>query len=218
MIEKAVEQLFKSVPEYVTVVAAVKTRTVAEVEAAYRAGIRNFGHNYVQEARAMIPSVNFKASWHMIGHIQRNKVNAVLGLFDMIETVDSVRLAKEIEKRANQQEKKVRVLIEINSGREKNKTGILPEQADVLVQAISEFKYLHLEGLMTMGPRFGDPEDSRPYFIETRRLFEKLESINLPNVKMHYLSMGMSNSYKVAIDEGANVIRIGTLIFGSRPD
>ncbi|HEY59222.1 MAG TPA: YggS family pyridoxal phosphate-dependent enzyme [Anaerolineae bacterium] len=216
MIEKAVEQLLKDIPEYVTVVAAAKTRTVAEVEAAFRAGIRHFGHNYVQEAQAMISQVNFKANWHMIGHLQRNKVNAALHLFNLIETVDSIRLVKEIEKRAAQQEKTIPVLIEINSGREENKSGVLPEQVDELVQAVSAFEHLHLEGLMTMGPRFGDPEESRPYFIETRRIFERLENLNLPNVQMRYLSMGMSNSYRVAIDEGANVIRVGTLIFGSR--
>jgi pyridoxal phosphate enzyme (YggS family) len=216
MIEKAVEQLLRDIPEYVTVVAAAKTRTVAEVEAAFRAGIRNFGHNYVQEAQAMISQVDFKANWHMIGHLQRNKVNAALHLFNLIETVDSIRLAKEIEKRAVQQEKTMPVLIEINSGREENKSGVLPEQVDELVQAVSAFEHLHLEGLMTMGPRFGDPEKSRPYFIETRRIFKRLKNLKLPNVQMRYLSMGMSNSFRVAIDEGANVIRVGTLIFGSR--
>lgn len=108
------------------------------------------------------------------------------------------------------------VLIEINSGREANKTGVMPEDVDELVHQLATLKHIHVEGLMTMGPRFGDPEDSRPYFKTTRKAFERLAAQNLPNVTMRCLSMGMSNSYHVAIEEGANIVRIGTRLFGER--
>jgi uncharacterized pyridoxal phosphate-containing UPF0001 family protein len=109
-------------------------------------------------------------------------------------------------------------LIEINSGEESNKTGVLPKDVDELVAAIAELKHVSIQGLMTMGPRFGDPEDARPHFRATRQAFERLSKLNIPNIEMHYLSMGMSNSYLVAIGEGANIIRIGTMLFGSRCD
>jgi len=134
----------------------------------------------------------------------------------MIETVDSVELAKEIDKRCAQIGKVMPVLIEINSGREKQKSGVLPEKAEQLVRKVSSLQNIRVKGLMTMGPRFGNPEDSRPYFVETKKIFEKIEKLNLPNVEMRYLSMGMTNSYKIAIDEGANVVRIGSKIFGER--
>ncbi len=132
----------------------------------------------------------------------------------MIETADSVEIAREIDKRCAEIGKVMPVLIEINSGQEKQKSGVLPEGAEQLVREISAYQNIKVMGLMTMGPRFGNPEDSRPYFVETRKVFENIKKLNLPNVEMKYLSMGMTNSYKIAIEEGANIIRIGTLIFG----
>jgi pyridoxal phosphate enzyme (YggS family) len=211
-----VHELLQSLPPSVTLVAAVKERTPQEVDAAIEAGIQHIGHNYVQEAEIMFPHVQRKAVWHMIGHLQRNKVNKALDLFDLVETVDSVRLAETLDRRCAELGKVLPVLIEINSGHEPNKTGVLPEDVDALVEQIAPLKHIQVQGLMTMGPRYGEPEDSRPYFQATRRVFERLKQQNMPNVSMQYLSMGMSNSYLVALQEGANVVRIGTRLFGER--
>jgi pyridoxal phosphate enzyme (YggS family) len=214
MIAENVQRILKELPEGVTLVAAAKTRTPQEILEAIEAGIEIIGENYFQEAEAAYAVVGKKARWHMIGHLQRNKVKRAVELFDMIETVDSARLAAEIERRCAQIDRVMPVLIEINSGREPQKAGVLPEEAEDLIREIAQFPHVQIEGLMTMGPRFGDPEDARPYFQETERLFNEFKSP--PNVEMNYLSMGMSNSYKVAIEEGANVVRIGTKIFGER--
>ena len=213
-IAASVKRILETVPPDVTVVAAAKGRTPAEVKAAIQAGITHVGHNYVQEARAMIPALGDSVTWHMIGHLQRNKVKKVMQLFDLIETVDSWRLAEALDRRCAVIGKVMPVLVEINSGREARKTGVLPEDVDDLVQRLSELRHIRVQGLMTMGPRFGDPEDARPYFQQTREAFERILSMNLANVTMRYLSMGMTNSYQVAIEEGANIVRIGTKIFG----
>jgi hypothetical protein len=137
-------------------------------------------------------------------------------MFDMIETVHSLEIAKEIDKRCAQIGKVMPILIEINSGRESQKSGVFPENAGKLVKETSHLRNVKVMGLMTMGPRFGNPEDSRHYFVETRKIFERIKRLNLPNIEMRYLSMGMTNSYKIAIEEGANIVRIGTKIFGER--
>ena len=134
----------------------------------------------------------------------------------MIETVDSLEIASEIDKKCTQIGKIMPILIEINSGREKQKSGVFPEDAEQLIRAVSGLSNIKLMGLMTMGPRFGNPEEARPYFIATRMIFDKIKQLNLSNVEMRYLSMGMTNSYKIAIEEGANIVRIGTKIFGER--
>jgi hypothetical protein len=215
-IASRVKSVLDAVPPGVTVIAAAKGRSLLEVEAVIEAGITHVGHNYVQEAADMIPAMQRRVTWHMIGHLQRNKVLEAIHLFDMIETLDSVRLARAINERCAPHDKAMPVLIEINSGRERSKTGVLPEKVNELAAAVAGMEHLHLEGLMTMGPRFGDPEDARPYFRATREAFERLADSDLPNITMRYLSMGMSNSYQVAIEEGANLVRIGTALFGSR--
>jgi pyridoxal phosphate enzyme (YggS family) len=134
----------------------------------------------------------------------------------MIETVDNSDIAAEIDKRCEQFDKVMPVLIEINSGRERQKSGVFPEEAENLIGKLRSFQHIRIEGLMTMGPRFGEPESSRPYFIETRRIYEELSKSQIPGVEMRYLSMGMSNSYKIALEEGANIVRLGTRIFGER--
>jgi len=134
----------------------------------------------------------------------------------MIETVDSIDLAREIDKRCAEIGRVMPVLVEVNSGREEQKAGVLPENAEGLVREISHLPNIKVMGLMTMGPRFGNPEDSRPYFVITRQLFERIKALKLPNVEMKYLSMGMTNSYQIALEEGANLVRIGTKIFGER--
>jgi pyridoxal phosphate enzyme (YggS family) len=215
-IASRVKSVLDAVPPGVTVIAAAKGRSLLEVEAVIEAGITHVGHNYVQEAADMIPAVRRRVTWHMIGHLQRNKVLEAIHLFDMIETLDSVRLARAIDERCAAHDKTMPVLIEINSGRERSKTGVLPEKVNELAAAVAGMEHLHLEGLMTMGPRFGDPGDARPYFRATREAFERLADSDLPNITMRYLSMGMSNSYQIAIEEGANLVRIGTALFGSR--
>ena len=201
---------------------AAKARAPEEVEAALRAGVTHVGHNYVQEAERMIPAIEDpqlrdKVRWHMIGHLQKNKVKKAVRLFDMIETVDSWPLAELIDRRCAAIGKTMPVLVEINSGREASKTGVLPEEVDDLVRRLSDLQHIRVQGLMTMGPRFGNPEDARPYFRATKAAFDRLARANLPNIEMRYLSMGMSNSYQVAIEEGANIVRLCTVLFGERP-
>lgn len=215
-ITESVHRIMESLPLEVTLVAAVKGRSVAEVRAAIEAGVTHLGHNYIQEAELMIDLIRDSAKWHMIGHLQRNKAKKAVLLFDMVETVDSWRLARELDKQCARMAKTMSVLIEVNSGREASKTGVMPEDLEGLVLHIRELEHLHVQGLMTMGPRFGDPENARPFFQETRKAFDRLARMDLPHASMDYLSMGMTNSYLVAIEEGANVVRIGTKIFGQR--
>ena len=216
MIRQNVTQILSELPNGVQLVAAAKTRQPEEILEAIEAGIKIIGENYVQETERAYEVVGNQAKWHFIGSLQKNKIKKAVRLFDMIETVDSTDLAREIDKRCAQISKLMPVLIEINSGREKQKSGVLPENAEQLVKEISAFPNIRVTGLMTMGPRFGIPEDSRPCFVETKKIFEKMKKLNLPNVEMEYLSMGMTNSYKIAIEEGANMVRIGTKLFGER--
>ena len=211
------ERIREEVPDYVTIVAAAKTRTTDEVRALIDAGATDIGENYVQEAewvRKSLGSEAMKLRWHLIGHLQTNKVNKALELFDVIQTLDSAKLARAIDKRAHSA---VPVLIEINSGREPQKTGVLPEEAEQVIREIAALGKVAVKGLMTMGPRFGDPEDARPYFQATRKLFDDIGSLDIPGVEMDVLSMGMSNAYRVAIEEGSTMIRPGTVLFGERP-
>jgi pyridoxal phosphate enzyme (YggS family) len=211
-----VKRILETLPADVILVAAAKARTPEEMEAALRAGVAHVGHNYVQDAERMIPAIKGKARWHMIGHLQKNKVKKAVRLFDMIETLDSWPLAELIDRRCAAIGKIMPVLVEINSGREASKTGVLPEEVDNLVRRMSDLQHVRVQGLMTMGPRFGNPEDARPYFRATKEAFDRLARANLPHVEMRYLSMGMSNSYQVAIEEGANMVRLGTRLFGER--
>lgn len=207
------ERILKEIPEHVTLLAAAKKRSPQEVLAAFEAGIRCFGHNYIQEAQDMLPQLSIQAEWHMIGHLQRNKTKLAVELFDMVETVDSTRLACALEKRAAQQEKILPVMIEVNSGREENKNGALPENVAALVEELAEMPHLQLQGFMTMGPLTGDAQLSRPYFRTTCQIYDTFKR-NDANIQ--WLSMGMSHSYQIAIEEGANLVRIGTSLFGPR--
>jgi len=215
-IAERTREVLASLPPHVILVAACKTRTVEEVREAVDAGVTALGHNYVQEAQAMIEAIGLAAKWHMIGHLQRNKAKVAVGLFDVIETVDSVRLANAIQRHAAAAGKTVSVLIEINSGEESNKSGVAPGEAEGLALHIARLDHVRLAGLMTMGPAVGDPQDARPYFQRTKALFDELAAADLPNTDLRILSMGMSNSYRVAIEEGANHVRLGTKLFGPR--
>lgn len=216
MIKDNVESILKELPENVDLVGAAKTRTPEEVLEAVEAGLGIIGHNYVQEAEKAIEAVGQRAKWHMIGHLQSNKAKKAVRIFDMIETVDSVKLARAIDKACGNIKKTMSILIEINSGEELQKAGVMPKDAVSLIREISELGNIKVMGLMTMGPFSGDPEDARPYFQKTRELFEEIKKLSLPGVEMKYLSMGMSNSYKIALEERANMVRIGTNIFGER--
>lgn len=214
-----VKRLLDGLPSGVLLVAAAKTRTADEARAATAAGVTALGHNYVQEADAMRSAFGPEAAqvrWHLIGHLQRNKAKKAVGLFDMIETVDSLRLARAVDRHCAEAAKVMDVLIEINSGREAAKTGVAPDEAEGLIREIAGLEHVRVRGLMTLGPAFGDPEDARPFFQVTKQLFDRLAGAGLPGVEMRCLSMGMSNSFQVAIEEGANIVRIGTRIFGER--
>ena len=215
-ISENVHRLLKELPTGVQLVAAAKTRTPEEITLALQAGIKIIGENYVQEAEQHHSVIGNRAEWHCIGHLQKNKVKKAVAIFDMIETVDSLELAQEIDKRCQQIGKIMPILVEVNSGREAQKSGALPENVIALAQSISTLANVRLMGLMTMGPATGDPEDSRPYFVTTRQVFEELKLLQIPNIEIKYLSMGMTNSYRVALAEGANLVRLGTLIFGER--
>jgi pyridoxal phosphate enzyme (YggS family) len=216
MITENVKRLLSELPEGVELLAAAKERSAEEISEAIRAGIRLIGENYLQDAQQVFSEVRERAAWHFIGHLQTRKVKKVIEMFDMIESVDSLRLAQEIEKCCAARNKVMPVLIEINSGEEEQKFGVLPKEAEALIRQIAPLEHLRVKGLMTMGPRFGNPEDARPYFVKTRRLFREIRDLHIPNVEMSYLSMGMTNSYQVAIEEEANLVRIGTKIFGER--
>lgn len=215
-IAESVHLVLSELPADVMLVAAAKTRTVDEVEAVINAGVKHIGYNYIQEALPIMEAIGQRVHWHMIGHLQRNKAKFVAEHFQMCQTVDSWRLAKYLDHRCKMAGRTLSVLVEVNSGEESNKTGVLPENVEELVFKMSQLKNLEVQGLMTMGPRFGDPEKSRLYFQLTRKVFERIKAQNLPNIEMRHLSMGMSNSYRIAIEEGANIVRIGSKLFGER--
>jgi pyridoxal phosphate enzyme (YggS family) len=216
MIKENLKKILEELPEGVKLVGAAKTRTPDEVLEAIDAGLKIIGENYVQEAEKAFEAVGAKVRWHLIGHLQSNKAKKAVKIFDVIETVDSMKLARAIDKACQNMGKVMQVLIEVNSGEEPQKAGVMPEDGISLVRDMSGLKNIKIMGLMTMGPFAGDPEDARPYFHKTRKLFEEIKALNLPGVEMKYLSMGMSNSYRVALEEGANMVRIGTKLFGER--
>lgn len=213
-IKENVKRILEELPDGVELVGAAKGRTAREIVEAIDAGVKIIGENYLQETLRVYGDVDRDVKWHFIGHLQKNKVKKAVRLFDMIESLDSLGLAEEIDKRCRQIDKVMPVLVEVNSGREEQKFGVLPEEVEEFVKKASTLPSIKITGLMTMGPRFGDPENSRPYFQLTREIFERLRRLNLPNVEMRYLSMGMTNSYRIALEEGANMVRIGTKIFG----
>ncbi len=213
------EEVKGEIPGNLKIVIAAKTRDVNELKAVIEAGASIIGENYVQEAREMKEALGKKSNslkWHMIGHLQTNKVKVAVEIFDMIETLDSLKLAAEIDKRAKEINKIMPVLIEVNSGEEDQKTGLKPEKVVEFTKDISLLKSIKVLGLMTMGPRFGDPEEARNFFKKTKSLFDEITALKINNIQMKYLSMGMSNTYKVAVSEGSNMIRPGSIIFGER--
>ncbi len=201
----------------ITLVAVTKTRTPSEVDEAIKAGITHVGENRVQEAATKKPQVTLPATWHLIGSLQTNKAKRALELFGYVQSIDSLRLALELQRRCEQMGKRINTLVEVNTSGEASKHGIQPSAMPDLVAGLLKFDRLQLEGLMTIGPGLAidDPEASRPCFKALRALAEDCRqrfSVPLP-----HLSMGMSSDFEVGIEEGATMVRIGTAIFGSRP-
>jgi hypothetical protein len=200
----------------VTLIAVSKTVGVQEMRTAIAAGVTVFGESYLQEARIKIPQITAPVQWNFIGHLQRNKVGHAVGLFQMIHSVDSLSLAREINLAAGRQGKRARILIEVNVSGETTKSGIDPEGAGSLMQDLISLPHLSVEGLMTMAPYSNDPEDARPCFRALKHLQDALNERHGPALNLKELSMGMSSDFEVAIEEGATMVRIGTAIFGER--
>lgn len=216
VIKAKCEEIRDGIPQCVTLVAATKGRTVDEILAAVEVGIEVIGENYVQEAVKKHSEINDNIAWHMIGHLQRNKVKQAVKVFECIQSVDSLRLAKEIDKQCRQADKVMRVLVEINIAGEESKYGVKPAELSDMLKQIAPLPNLQIEGLMTMEPYSENPEDARPYFKRMKQLFDEVKAHGIPNVEMEVLSMGMSNSYQVAVEEGSNMVRLGTKLFGPR--
>jgi len=216
MIKEQVTGILQKLPKGVQLVGAAKTRTPQEILEAIEGGLKIVGENYVQEAEQAYQVIGHKVQWHMIGHLQTNKVKKAVKVFDMIQTLGSVKLAEELQRCCERIGSTMPVLIEINSGEESQKSGVLPADAISLHKEVSLLERVRIMGLMTMGPFSLDPEDSRLPFRRTKEIFDTLQEMSIPRVEMKYLSMGMSSSYQVAIDEGANMVRIGTKLFGER--
>jgi PLP dependent protein len=216
MIKERVAEILKELPPGVTLVAAAKTRTPEEILEAVEAGVTVVGHNYVQEAERAVAAVGGAVKWHMIGHLQSNKAKKAALLFDMVETVDSMKLARALDKASGEAGKAMEILIEVNIAEEEQKAGVMPADMMSLARTISELHNLLLRGLMTMGPLVEDAEMLRPHFRKARQLFETLAKEPPNHARIDCLSMGMSDSYRVAVEEGATMVRLGTTLFGPR--
>jgi len=217
-IEKSAASIGRD-PSGIKLIGAVKNVPLELVVQALEAGLGDIGENKVQEAKARQEEIKARfpdVTWHMIGHLQRNKVRQALGIFDIIQSVDSERLAREISERARGTGRRVRVLIEVNTSAEAAKYGIPVDLTIELLKNASNFGNINVEGLMTIAPLADDPEKARPYFVKLRELSEEIKKLNLQNVEMKYLSMGMTDDFEVAIQEGSNMVRIGRAIFGER--
>jgi hypothetical protein len=198
-------------------VAVSKTVPVEKIREGIVAGVVDLGENYVQEAREKIETLaDQPLTWHLIGHLQSNKAKYAARLFDLIHSVDSVKLARALDKEARKNSKLQPVLIQVNIAGEQTKSGVSEAEAVELVQQVSRLENLSVRGLMTMPPYFNAPEKVRPYFRRLRELRDRIAAMNLPGVSMDELSMGMTGDFEAAIEEGATMVRIGTAVFGER--
>jgi pyridoxal phosphate enzyme (YggS family) len=201
----------------VRLVAVSKTVPAEIVRQALETGVTILGENYVQEAQKKFQAlVQYPASWHFIGHLQSNKAKYAVRLFDMIHSVDSLKLARELDKQAAKVDKIQQILVQVNISGEETKSGITADETMALITGISQMEHLSLKGLMTMPPYFYQPEKVRPFFAALRKLRDRINAQHIPNVSMEELSMGMTGDFEVAIKEGATLVRIGTAIFGER--
>ncbi len=203
-------------PNSVKLLAAAKSQSVEAISAAIAGGVALIGENYVQEAQEKKARLSEPAEWHMIGHLQRNKAKLAVQLFDLIESLDGIALARELDKEGRSRGKKVRVFVEVNVAGEESKSGIAKSAVASLMEGVAGLSHLRIEGLMTVPPFRENLEDVRPYFRELRELKDQLNALGLPNVELKELSMGMTHDYTVAIEEGATIVRVGTALFGPR--
>lgn len=197
-------------------IAVTKTVDVDTIKEAIDYGILHIGENKVQELVKKYDQIGKAVKWHLIGHLQRNKVRHIIDKVDLIHSLDSYRLAKEIDKRAKNIDRIVECLLQVNVSGEKTKYGVSPDEVDHILREISPLNNVQVVGLMTMAPHVEDKEKTRQYFRALKNIFDQVAEKDLPNVKMKYLSMGMSNDFEIAVEEGANFIRVGTSIFGER--
>ncbi len=215
-IREAAEQAGRN-PEEIRLVAVSKIKPAEMVKEAMDAGQRIFGENYIQEALAKIEEVGSEGiEWHFIGHLQSKKSKYAAGAFDLIHSVDSLKLAKEISKQAAKKGVVQKILIQVNTSGEESKSGTTEEAVIELIREAATLEHVAIMGLMTMPAFFDDPEGARPYFRQLRLIKERIESLAIPGVEMKELSMGMSGDFEVAIEEGATLVRVGTAIFGAR--
>ena len=211
-IERAAQKAGRD-PKEIKLVAVSKTVEVDRIQEAIEAGVSILGENYVQEAQEKIEVLGKPVSWHFIGHLQSNKAKYAVRLFDVIHSLDSIPLAEELSRRAEQPDRVIRVMIEVNLSKEATKFGTDEERVLNLARRIQNLGHLSLEGLMTMPPYFDSPEMSRPYYVALRELEDRMIKDGIP---LKELSMGMSNDFEIAIEEGATYVRVGTAIFGPR--
>ena len=214
-IDKAAERTGRN-PSDITIVAVAKGIDVHRIQEALDGGIDIIGENKVQEAQQKVKTMDGSMTWHMVGHLQRNKVKEAVRIFKMIQSLDSLRLAEEINSRALTAGTIMDVLVQVNTSQEETKYGFDPQEVFDFLRTISTFKGLSVRGLMTIGAFLPDPEEVRPCFRLLRELKEKIIEADIPNIEMDYLSIGMTSDFEVAIEEGANMVRIGTAIFGPR--
>ena len=200
----------------VQIIAVTKTVDASRVVDVVKAGIPIVGENRVQEAAEKFEHVKETCSWHLIGHLQTNKVRKALSFADVIQSVDSVKLAQKIQSECEKLERSVDVLIQVNTSRESSKSGVAPEDALAFAHALVEFPALHVKGLMTIGAFTEDETEIRRCFRELRRLRDEIQAANVKNIEMQHLSMGMTNDFEIAIEEGATMIRLGRVLFGER--
>ncbi len=203
-------------PEDVTLIAVSKTKPNEMLMEAYDSGIREFGENYVQELSDKIETLPDDINWHMIGHLQRNKVKYIVGKVAMIHSVDSLRLAEAIDNESSKKGVKTDILVEVNVADEENKFGVTLEDAEDFIRQLSHFDNIVVRGLMTSAPLVDNPEKNRVFFRQLRQLLVDINAKNIDNIHMDVLSMGMTNDYIIAIEEGATHVRVGTAIFGAR--
>ncbi len=203
-------------PREVKLLAATKTQPAEAVRAAVEAGVNLLGENYVQEAQAKKELVGGDAEWHLIGHLQRNKARAAAGLFSLIQSLDNARLARVLDREAQEQDRDVGVLVEVNLGGEASKTGVAEEGLVPLLREVSGLSRVRVRGLMVVPPLDADPEASRPYFRRLRDLRDSVNELGLANIALEELSMGMTHDYHIAVAEGSTLVRVGTALFGPR--
>ena len=226
MITENLEQVRKNIdeacrmagrdPKEVTLIAVSKTKPVSMLKEAYDAGARDFGENKVQEIMDKHPQLPEDIQWHMIGHLQRNKVKYIVDKVSMIHSVDSLRLAQTIEQEAAKHNVCVPVLLEVNVAQEESKFGLKMDEVLPLIETIADFPHIKVQGLMTIAPYVENAEDNRDFFRQLKKLSVDIEAKNINNVSMSVLSMGMTGDYQVAVQEGATMVRVGTGIFGER--